>query len=384
MFKKFIKYYLPAIIWAGIIFYLSSRPGLRYFSENSKEIFLRKGAHFAEFSVLAILLWRIFFVAHNIKKEKAYGIVLVLAIAYGFSDEWHQTFVFGRTGKIIDAVFDSASVVLMLELILAYVKKKITLKNILILFCSVLVLAGLEFKMIQDGYKTQNNTEVKKQNDTEIIETQKDAEENGTTQKIQNNIEEKIPDKILVKVPFTTQAPFSKWDEIHEEACEEASIVMLEYYFTGKKLTREIAESEIQALVAFQKKKVGDFKDTTAQQTADLFLDFYGEIEKGKKLKVVYDFDKVDLKKYLARGNPIIIPAAGRELGNPNFTAPGPFYHNLVLVGYDGDTIITNDPGTRKGERYKYNLDILYNAIHDFPGKPENIKQGRKAMIVVE
>ena len=195
---------------------------------------------------------------------------------------------------------------------------------------------------------------------------------------------EKLPDKILIEVPFTSQAPFSKWDEIHEETCEEASIVMLEYYFTGKKLTREIAEKEIQALVKFQNKNYGDFRDTTAQQTADLFLDFYGEIENEKKLKVVYDFDKADLKKYLARDFPIIVPAAGRELGNPNFTAPGPLYHNLVLVGYDGDTILTNDPGTRKGEGYKYNVDILYNAIHDFPGKPENIKQGRKAMIVVE
>jgi hypothetical protein len=159
---------------------------------------------------------------------------------------------------------------------------------------------------------------------------------------------------------------------------------MLKYYITGEKLTKEIAEKEIQNLVAFQNKKFGDFKDTTAEASADLFLDFYGELPGRKKIKVVYDFEKEDLIKYLAKGSPIIIPAAGRELGNSNFTAPGPLYHNLVLVGYEGDTIITNDPGTRKGEGYKYNLDVLYGAIHDFPGKKENIKQGRKAMIVVE
>lgn len=382
MFKKFIKYYLPAIIWAGIIFYFSSRPGLRYFSENSKEVFLRKGAHFAEFSILAILLWRIFFVAHNIKTKKAYGLALVLAIAYGFSDEWHQTFVFRRTGKIIDAFFDAVSIFFVLELVLVYTRKKITPKNILVLVFSVLILIGLELRMFQDGKKTdeilnmRNNTELVVRDNPEI-KTQDDIKD-------KKGVGEKNPDKMLVKVPFTSQAPLSKWDEIHEEACEEASIIMLEYYFTGKKLTREIAEREIQALVAFQKKKVGDFKDTTAQQTADLFLDFYGELPNGKKLKVVYDFEKNDLKKYLARGFPIIIPAAGRELGNPNFTAPGPLYHNLVLVGYDGDTIITNDPGTRKGEGYKYNVDVLFSAIHDFSGKPEDIKKGKKAMIVVE
>jgi uncharacterized protein YvpB len=99
---------------------------------------------------------------------------------------------------------------------------------------------------------------------------------------------------------------------------------------------------------------------------------------------VIYDFPKEDLKKYLAKGNPVIVPAAGRELKNPNFTAPGPLYHNLVLVGYDKNIIITNDPGTRKGRGYIYDMDVLYNAIHDFPGKPENIIQGRKAMIVLE
>jgi hypothetical protein len=73
-----------------------------------------------------------------------------------------------------------------------------------------------------------------------------------------------------------------------------------------------------------------------------------------------------------------------RLLGNPNFTSPGPLYHNLVLVGYDGDNIITNDPGTKRGEGYVYNINILYNAIHDFPGKPEDIESGKKAMIVLE
>ena len=115
-----------------------------------------------------------------------------------------------------------------------------------------------------------------------------------------------------------------------------------------------------------------------------MFKDFYGETGKRKKLRVIYDFKKDDLKKYLAQGYPIIVPAAGRKLGNPNFTAPGPLYHNLVLVGYDGNTIITNDPGTRRGEGYEYDIDVIFNAIHDFTGKPESINQGRKAMIVVD
>jgi hypothetical protein len=202
---------------------------------------------------------------------------------------------------------------------------------------------------------------------------------------IENSLsEKKVPEKFLMSVPFTAQAPFAKWDALHEEVCEEASIIMLKYYLDKKPLTPEIAEKEIQKMVEFEIKNYGDFKDTTASETAKLAEDFYGLSVSGKKLRVLYDFSKEDLKKYLAKGNPVIVPAAGRELKNPNFTAPGPLYHNLVLVGYDKNIIITNDPGTRKGRGYIYDMDVLYNAIHDFPGKPENIIQGRKAMIVLE
>lgn len=398
-FLILIKFYLPAFLWAGTIFYFSSIPGLRYSKSAVEEIILRKGAHFVEFVVLFFLVWRIFFGAHKMKLQKAYWLALWGTIIFAASDEFHQTLVLGRSGKMIDFIFDSTSIIFGAEIILILVRRKVKWKNFLVLFLSGLVLIGLEMKMIKDG-KSEEKKPVSVILENEINKVKEDLESKIPIEKKeiiiedkkipedktgeQDKLEEKIPDKFLLKVPFTTQAPFSVWDEIHEEACEEASIIMLKYYFSGKKLTKEIAEKEIQALVAFQNKNSGDYKDTAAQETVDLFLDFYGELPEGKKLKVVYDFEKQDLKKSLARGFPIIIPAAGRELGNPNFTAPGPLYHNLVLVGYDGDTIITNDPGTRRGEGYRYNIDVLYNAIHDFPGKPEDIKQGRKAMIVVE
>jgi len=190
----------------------------------------------------------------------------------------------------------------------------------------------------------------------------------------------KIPDKFFIKVPFTTQAPFKIWDEYHEEACEEASLLMVKYFNDNKKLNPEIAEKEIQAMIKFQLKKYGDYRDSNAEELVRLAKDFYGM----ENLSVVHDFSKEDLKKWLTKGKPIIVPAAGRLLHNPNFTYPGPLYHNLVLTGYAGEEIITNDPGTRKGENYRYNIKVLYEAIHDFPGKKEEINKGRKAMIVLD
>lgn len=191
----------------------------------------------------------------------------------------------------------------------------------------------------------------------------------------------KTLEEISIEVPFLSQAPLGVWDERHEEACEEASLIMVNAFLKEKKLDKESGEEEIQKIIDFQIEKYGDYKDTSAEETVTLARDFYG-IE---HLKVVYDFTKEDIKQYLSQGKPIIIPAAGRNLGNPYFTPPGPLYHNLVLTGFTkDDIIITNDPGTRRGEDYKYKLDVLYEAIHDFTGDKDEIEKGQKAMIVVE
>ncbi|MDH4330373.1 MAG: C39 family peptidase [Candidatus Moranbacteria bacterium] len=190
----------------------------------------------------------------------------------------------------------------------------------------------------------------------------------------------KIPEKTFINVPFLSQAPFGEWDERHEEACEETSLIMMYYYLSGESLNAEVGEKEIQEMIDFQLEEYEDYRDSSASELVEIAREFYGMNE----LIVLYDFEKEDIKRELAKGNPVIIPAAGRLLGNPYYTQPGPLYHNMILVGYEGDEIISNDPGTRRGEGYRYDIDVLYNAVHDFTGNKEDILSGRKAMIVVE
>jgi hypothetical protein len=77
----------------------------------------------------------------------------------------------------------------------------------------------------------------------------------------------------------------------------------------------------------------------------------------------------------------------GRELKNPNFKAPGPVTHMVLVKGYDYKTkeFITNDPGTRRGENYRYPEKISLKAIRVYPtGYHLAVKKVKKEMIVVE
>lgn len=187
-----------------------------------------------------------------------------------------------------------------------------------------------------------------------------------------------IPATFNLAVPFTSQAPSANWDEVHEDTCEEAALLMVHRFYESKTFTSaQDADSELLAMVDFQNARYGDFKSTSAEETATLIRDYYGY----DRVEVVYDITIDDVKREVAQGRPVILLAAGRQLGNPNFKQPGPLYHALVVKGWTETEIITNDPGTRKGADYRYDPDVLMNAVHDWnDGDPAN---GRKVMIVM-
>jgi hypothetical protein len=173
-----------------------------------------------------------------------------------------------------------------------------------------------------------------------------------------------------------------QWTAVYEDACEETSILMVAYYVQGKTLSRDIANREILALADYGEETFGHFIDTSAADTAKMLLDNYditGE--------VVYDMTLEDLKKAVVAGNLVIVPANGRYLANPNFTPPGPLNHMLVVTGYDAETgeFVTNDPGTRLGQDYRYGEYTLFGAIRDYPtGRHLPNPRERKAMILVK
>lgn len=191
---------------------------------------------------------------------------------------------------------------------------------------------------------------------------------------------ETLPEKVLIDVPFTVQAPFGDWSQPFADACEEASVVMAYAWAKKIPLDAATAEREILAQVDFENANFGYNRDTAIEETAKILLLHY----KYPNVKVVYDISIGDIKRELAAGNIVIVPAAGKLLNNPNFVT-SPNYHMLVVRGYDDakGKFITNEPGTLKGDGYLYSYEVIENAIHDFPGTGEDILRGPKGMIVV-
>lgn len=185
--------------------------------------------------------------------------------------------------------------------------------------------------------------------------------------------------KILIEVPFFVQAPTGNWGMPYQEACEEASLIMVHHFLKGAPVTPEQADKEILEMVAWEDGEFHYNEDLTVADLKRVAEDYYHHTG-----QLLYDFTIEDMKRLLAQGRPIIVPLAGRDLGNPYYSGAGPWYHMLVITGYDGNYFITNDVGTKRGHSYRYPQQTLFDAIHDWTGVKENIRDGRKAMLVLE
>ncbi|MDD9265778.1 VanZ family protein [Paenibacillus sp. GCM10023248] len=82
------------------------------------EFFIRKAGHVSEYAILA-LLWIIALLAKPVRVIMTLVTSSIISVLYAASDEWHQTFVDGRTGHAIDVVVDTIGVLLAVLVVLA-------------------------------------------------------------------------------------------------------------------------------------------------------------------------------------------------------------------------------------------------------------------------
>lgn len=187
-----------------------------------------------------------------------------------------------------------------------------------------------------------------------------------------------LPKTFQLQVPFTSQAPTANWDELHNEACEEASVIMANAYFSGtKSLPAPDVEREISKMTNWQNNNFGYHLSIDTDETV-------------KMIESVYDLNAETvtisenaIKKALSENKVVIIPANGQMLGNPNFRAPGPIYHMFVITGWNEKEFITNDPGTRKGHNYVYTYKTIYDATGNWNHGDHAVDLSDKRMIIV-
>lgn len=242
----------------------------------------------------------------------------------------------------------------------------------IILILIALILAIIIFMLC---WQTKNSDKSKVEN--KIVPPKQEYQQ----EKQSDNLKIIIPNSVALKVPFTPQAPTANWDELHNEACEEASSLMAAAYFDGSteiNLKPEFVEQEIDKLTEWQTENYGYYLDTTVAETARMIEEVYN-----LKTELVTNFSEDDIKEALANGKLVILSANGRLLGNPNFKTPGPIHHMLVITGYNKLGFITNDPGTRKGLNYFYDFETLYNSSADWDHAKSTTDTSIKTIIIV-
>jgi VanZ family protein len=129
--KSFIKFWLPVILWAALIFSASGdkksvqhssriiEPFVRWLIPDVSDeavrmtvLAVRKCAHVTEFAIFTLLLLRAanatLWKSNAPWNGKAAKFAFVVSVLFAISDEFHQSFVPGRQGAVMDVVIDSA------------------------------------------------------------------------------------------------------------------------------------------------------------------------------------------------------------------------------------------------------------------------------------
>jgi len=130
-------------------------------------------------------------------------------------------------------------------------------------------------------------------------------------------------------------------------------------------ITKEEWLRRILAMADFENKKYGEHRDVALKDVVSWLFNDYFNYQKAAIKPVAA---AADILNELEAGRVVLIPANGQALGNPYFTSPGPERHMLLIKGYDykTDQFITNDPGTRRGENYRYSSETIFNAIRPY------------------
>ena len=104
--KKIINRYWKVIAWCTLIFSVSSIPTLPKVGFIWWDFLLKKTAHIIEYAILFGITTR------SLDQPKPWRTAFLFGIAFALSDEYHQSFVTGRSTRFMDVGFDALGLTL--------------------------------------------------------------------------------------------------------------------------------------------------------------------------------------------------------------------------------------------------------------------------------
>lgn len=105
--RRFLFYQAPALAFTAFTFYLSAQS-----SPPGADLGPDYVGHFLEFAVLTWLWWRAF-AQWSATSRRAPWLALGFVCIYAVFDEWHQSWVPGRSSELRDWMVDAAAAVVV-------------------------------------------------------------------------------------------------------------------------------------------------------------------------------------------------------------------------------------------------------------------------------
>jgi len=143
--RRFVRYWMPAILWMALIFLGSTDilsaehtsrflvPFLRWIDPqislaalNMIQVLIRKLGHLTEYAILAALLWPAFGrgITWHLKMSILFLVAWVACAIFAASDEFHQSFVPSRTASPSDVMIDICGALVGLAICWAFARRK--------------------------------------------------------------------------------------------------------------------------------------------------------------------------------------------------------------------------------------------------------------------
>jgi len=101
-----VLYWLPTLFWMIVIFGFSAQPSLHASAIDWQDFLIKKSAHVTEYFILGLLL------NFSLKKTTSLSVgrrcllLIIMGMVYASTDEYHQTFIAGREGRVRDVLID--------------------------------------------------------------------------------------------------------------------------------------------------------------------------------------------------------------------------------------------------------------------------------------